>query len=438
MSSSRPNTTKGYDQKQLEQDEIRKKLEEKRAMLEETKVESKLNAVSSSSSKHLQTIKESIIDALGDTQSQLHVKYIHDIKKEADTNIEGIKEMRQKQIGHYEVKMERERKLLKDKTTKLSSCVSDTDEIRKIVSEKISYLNSKIQDAIKDIKLSIIYVGKWERVKSINMQSVVIYPCVRGLVSDDEICAQDGDSNDMYVTNINTQHTEKVIDGGALITSCAPIESNVIVCGKERDDCAGDRLDGCITLYDRQWKVIRDISIPMSGVARYCSVCVDVDRDGMIIAGQLAQSNIYVINPATDKIINTITMQSMAVWGEIQALSSGDIVVKTGIEYTVISRSGEKKTVINCDESKWGLSVCRVDKLTDTLYITYWDRARNTHDTIAVDQVSRDGIIQARRIVEYVKSDRTDWFSPCLVTPSGNLVGCDGYNLHLYRKAFIL
>ena len=55
---------------------------------------------------------------------------------------------------------------------------------------------------------------------------------------------------------------------------------------------------------------------------------VDVDRDGMILAAQYDQSNIYVINPADGKIVNTITMQGKVVRGEIQALSSGDIVVK--------------------------------------------------------------------------------------------------------------
>ena len=91
------------------------------------------------------------------------------------------------------------------------------------------------------------------------------------------------------------------------ITSCAPIDSNVIVCGKWRRGYTGDSLDGCITLYDRQWKVIRDISIPRNNINDI--VYVDVDRDGMILAAQYNQSNIYAINPADGKIVNTITMQ---------------------------------------------------------------------------------------------------------------------------------
>nr|XP_054756752.1 uncharacterized protein LOC129262758 [Lytechinus pictus] len=474
----------------------RTKMEETKEQLKT--LVSKIETVATSASRSIDAIKDQVKMTFEDKLKSVRdkkVRMLREINEEADEEIRIINEKRNKRIKNCNTELEKEEQIIKDKEAKL---LSDTKKISEVVTKKTNNLSCKnnhaintlmnIESTIKrinqhdetlvneapqvlasiDENLSLNvhqdvsdcldriqnevervkfvegevggeyygridgYIGKWELVKSIHIPSVVNYPYVRGLVSDDEICVRDVDNNDMYITNINTQHTEKVIDGGVLITSCAPIDSNVIVCGKGTDDFTGDRLDGCITLYDRQWKVIRDISIPMSG-GSYC-VYVDVDRDGMIIAAQSYQSNIYVINPADDKIVNTITMQGKKVRGDIQALSSGDIVVKTGDnEYTVISRSGEEKAVIHCDE--WDWSECRVDKLTDTLYITYWDIARNT---IAVDQVSRDGIIQARRIVEYVKSDRPHPSSPCLVTPSGNLVGCDGDKLHLYKKTLIL
>ena len=64
---------------------------------------------------------------------------------------------------------------------------------------------------------------------------------VRGLISDDEICVRDVKNNATCMLQIsNTEHTQKVIEGGfnMYITSCAPIDSNVIVCGK------GDGLHG--------------------------------------------------------------------------------------------------------------------------------------------------------------------------------------------------
>nr|XP_054756778.1 uncharacterized protein LOC129262803 [Lytechinus pictus] len=461
---------------------------------------SKIETVATSASRSIDAVKDQVKMTFEDKLKSVRDKKVRKhrvIHEWADERIRKISEEMDKKIKDCNTEIEKEEQNIKDKEAKL---LKDTTTISEVVTKKTNNLSCKNQHAINtlmniestikrinqhdetlvneapqvlasiDENLSLNVhqnvsdcldrienevervkfvegevgekcygridgcLGKWELVKSIHITSVVHKPLVRGLISEDEICVQDVHNYNMYLTNINTQQTEKVIDGGELITLCAPIDSNVIVCGKMRDHCTGDRLNGCITLYDKQWNVIRDISIPRNGDGFSVYVYVDVDRDGMIIAAQWNQSNIYVINPADDKIVNTITMQGKKVWGEIQALSSGDIVVKTGDdEFTVISRSGEEKAVIHCDE--WDWSECRVDKLTDTLYIAYWDRARNTY---AVDQVSRDGIIQARGIVEYMKSDRTRFISPCLVTPSGNLVGCDGDKLLLYKKTILL
>ncbi|XP_041465874.1 uncharacterized protein LOC121416444 [Lytechinus variegatus] len=478
------------DEKRPKIQELHKKME---ALIK------KIKTVSTSGSTHLQTIDNNIqasyydkIKSVGEKENRM----IRVINEEADEEIRLVNEKREKRIKDCNIEREKERQIIKDKEAKL---LSDAKKISEIVSKKIKDLTNKNQHAINTIKniestitrinqhdetlvneapqvlasidenLSLNvhqdvsdcldriqsevermkfvegevggeyygridgYIGKWELVKSVHIPLVIKLPRMCGFISEDEICVRSELNYAMYVTNTNTQHTEKVINEGARITLCAPIDSNIILCGKRGDVCKGYRLDGCITLYDRQWNVIRDIAIPRYGDDY--SVYVDFDRDGMIIAAQYKQSNIYVINPADDKIVNTITMQFKVVKGEIQALSSGDIVVKTGFdECTVISRSGKEKAVIHPDE--WNsLSQCRVDKLTDTLYNVYLDRARKTY---ALDQVSRDGIIQARRIVEYVQSDSSDRVSPCLVTPSGNLVVCDGDKLLLYKKTFIL
>ncbi|XP_063967297.1 uncharacterized protein LOC129278965 [Lytechinus pictus] len=483
--------------------ERRGNLEEKRPLIEETKlllqkVQSKIDAVYSSSSKHLQTVNDKLQETFEDKLKNVkerEVNLIRVINEEADEEIREINEKREKRIKDCNIDIEKEQITIKERETRL---LSDTKTISDKVTKKINDLTNKNQHALntmKNIESTITrinkhdetlvneapqvlasideyislnvhqdvsvyldrihsevervkfvegeiggeyycridgYIGKWELVKSIHIPSVVNMPWVRGLISDDEICVEDAKNHDMYVTNINTRRTQKVIDGvGNMdITSCATINRNVIVCGKWIWGCTGDRLDGFISLYDRQWKMIRDISIPRNKGGN--RVHVHVDMDGMILAAQFGQSNIYVINPDDDKVVHTVTMQDI-VCGEMQALSSGDIVVKKGLnKYTVISRSGEKKAVIHCDE--WMKSDCRVDKLTDTIYITYLVAGK----TCAVDQASGDGIIQARRIVEYVRSDRSLYFSPCLVTPSGNLVGWDGDKLFLYKKTFIL
>ncbi|XP_041466490.1 tripartite motif-containing protein 5-like [Lytechinus variegatus] len=479
---------KKVDEKQPEIQELQKQMKA---------LDLKIKTALAFSDTNLQTVNNNIQASYHNKIKPVKEKedrMIRVINEEAEEEIRLVNEKREKRIKDCHIEREKERKIIRDEEEKL---LSDAKKITEIVFKKIKDLTNKSQhviNTIKNIECTITRINqrdetlvneapqvlasidenlslnvhqdvsdclhrienaiqgvkfvegkvggeyydridgnKWELVKSIHIPSRVNKPWVRGLVSEDEICVQDGDNNNTYVTNINTKHTEKVIDEGVLITSCVPMDSNVIVCGKRRDDCTGDRLNGCITLYDRQRKVFRDISIPRNG---YTSVHVDVDRDGMIIASQSNQSNIYIINPADDKIVNAITMQGKKVRGVIQALSSGDIVVKTGYDkYTVISRSGEEKAVIYSDEWGWW-SECRVDKLTDILYIVHLDRANNTC-TIAVDQVSQDGIIQAR-IVEYVQSDRSRVLSPCFITPSGNLVGFDGNKLHLYKKTFVL
>ncbi|XP_041465873.1 uncharacterized protein LOC121416442 [Lytechinus variegatus] len=478
-------------------DDKKPKIEETKEHLKT--LASKIETVKTAANRSIDAVENQVKKTFEDKLKNVRdkkLRMLRDINEEADEEIRMINEKRDKRIRDCNTEIEKEENIIKDNEAKL---LSDTKTISEVVTKKTHNLfckNNHVINTLMNIESTITrinqhdetlvneapqvlasidenlslnihqdvsdsldriqsevervkfvegevggkyyrridgYIGKWELVKSIHIPSVVNYPWVRGLVSENEICVKDGNNKNMYVTNINTRHTEKVIDGGAWITSCAPIDSNVIICNKMGWDFTVDRLDGCITLYDRQWNVIRDINIPRNGGSN--SVYVDVARDGMIIASQYNQSNIYVINPTDGKIVNTITMQVKNLFGGIQALSSSSIVVKTGNQYTIISRSGEEKAVIHCDERDDWRSECRVDKLTDTLYIAYCDGDLNTY---AVDQVSRDGIIQARRIVEYVKSDRLYLMSPCLVTPSGNLVGCDGDKLLIYKKTFIL
>ena len=96
------------------------------------------------------------------------------------------------------------------------------------------------------------YMGTWELVKSIDIPSIVKLPLVRGLISDDEICVRDVDNNATYVTTISTEHTEKFIEGDSKvsITSCAPIYSELIVCGKERRDCTA-WMDASLSMTDK-------------------------------------------------------------------------------------------------------------------------------------------------------------------------------------------
>eukprot|EP00057_Strongylocentrotus_purpuratus_P018690 XP_011673164.1 PREDICTED: tripartite motif-containing protein 5-like [Strongylocentrotus purpuratus] len=480
-------------------DDKRLKIEESKPHLQN--LDSEIQICLADARNHLQTIDGAVnvtFESKTKSVKDMERDKIRSINDEAEKDIRTINEKREKRIKSCNEEAERQQLIIKECHAKV---LLETKEICKVVSKKIKDLTSKNQHAIItmnniDTKIKRIkqddktlvneapqvlaslddnlslnvhqdvsdcidriqrevqkvkfvegevggehygridgYIGKWELVKSIHIPSIVDKPWMLGLTSDDEIYVWDLANHDTYVANISSEQTEKVNEGGShgVISTCASIDSNVIVCGKRRRDCAGNSLDECINLYDRQWKVVRDITIPRN----YCDtawVHVDVDRDGMILAAQRDQSNIYVINPADGKIVNTITMQGKVLLGEIRAVSSGDIVMLTGKrEFTVISRSGVEKSVIHCDE--WFNAQCSVDKLTDTLYITYWDEDRTT---TAVDQVSCDGIIQAKRIVEYELSDRLRYVSPCFVTPTGNLVACDSNKLFVFEKRFIV
>eukprot|EP00057_Strongylocentrotus_purpuratus_P018130 XP_011672604.1 PREDICTED: uncharacterized protein LOC105442320 [Strongylocentrotus purpuratus] len=481
------------DDKQQEIEEMKKQLKA---------LDSKLQSTATSASNHFQSVNNELKTAFEDKLKIVKDKEkrsIRSIEEEAHKEIQTNNEKRERRIKSCHEEAEQQQLTITKRQAKVES---ETKAISEVVAKQIKDLTSKNQHAISNIdhvegkikqiqkddktlvneapqvlaslddnlssnvhqyvsdcldriqrevqKVKFVegevggehyrridgYIGKWELVKSIHIPSIVYYPLMRGLISDDEICMFDVKNKVTYVANISTEHTQKVIegDGNVCITSCTIMDSNIIVCGKGNRGCTGDSLDGCITLYDRQWKVIRDITIPRNISSDNTSVYVDVDRDGMILAAQKIQSNIYVINPDDGRIVNTITLQGKVLWGKMQALSSGDIVIRTNkYEFTVILRSGEEKVAIYCDE--WCASCCQVDKLTDTLYITYWDGERSIY---AVDQVSCDGIIQARRIVKHERSDRCSFINPCLVTPFGNLVACGGDQLFVYKKRFIM
>ncbi|XP_030848516.1 uncharacterized protein LOC115927174 [Strongylocentrotus purpuratus] len=279
---------------------------------------------------------------------------------------------------------------------------------------------------------------RWELVSSIIIPLTVNGPLLRGFVSDDEMCVLDSKTNDLYVTNLKKQHTQKVIEGSAdtHITSCAPINSDLIVCGKRRFDCPGNAVEGCITLFDREWQRVRDIVIPEEN-AFHNELWVDVDKDGMILAAQEYHHEVYVINPADGKLVDTIELPDLNVHDGIHALSSGCFGTCIGYrEFWVFDRSANKVT--GAHDRAYGESWFAVDKLTDAIYVTY----KSPRETSAIDQGSRDMFVvdhvsgdgTSKRVVEYGHPYRSFQVGPSFVSPSGKLINCDGNRLLVYKK----
>ncbi|XP_041466674.1 uncharacterized protein LOC121417148 [Lytechinus variegatus] len=300
------------------------------------------------------------------------------------------------------------------------------------------------------------YVGEWELVRTITLPSTLDDPLLCG-GDDDKICVHerytgycDDESITTYVTNINTGKIEKIIEDNCKeIVSCAALGNDLIVCGNYRwgDEIMYKKdmitmLGGLITIYDKQWNKIRDISIPNCDNDfpgdPWNEVVLDVDRNGMIIAAQYNQPKVYFINPHDGGIENTFAFDwSKGVLG-IDALSSGNIAVRTGSDkVTIISEKGQEVFAFPRDHSGWFIpAFCAFDKITEIAYFGP-DGLSEPSAEVGDGEGPRDAIIQGKML------DKSGKYSDIqlprgwrLVTPSGNLISCDGDKLVVYKKKF--
>ena len=194
--------------------------------------------------------------------------------------------------------------------------------------------------------------------------------------------------------DMNTEHTQRVITniGISGVLSCALLNDDKVVCGKSSEWCTGDSLTECISVYDRQWKHINDVTIPRNTTRDYTWVYVAVDQDGMIIAAEWGQSKIYVINPANGKIMNTITCkQNIRMHG---VLSSGHIIAQpypADHSVFIIDRQGAQREIVHSDE----ILNAFIDPMTDDLYVVTSD---DEYKTCVIDQVMSGGDMKKRRV----------------------------------------
>ena len=154
------------------------------------------------------------------------------------------------------------------------------------------------------------YDGEWKLIDTINVSDEITFPFIVGWIDEcNVIITENVGSHHTYMLDMNTKHSQRVITGSdtSAIVSCVLLNDDKVVCGKFSEELTGDSLTGCISVYDRQWKRINDVTIPRNTTHDGTWVNVAVDQDGMIIAAEGRQSKIYVINPADGKIMNTNT-----------------------------------------------------------------------------------------------------------------------------------
>ena len=209
------------------------------------------------------------------------------------------------------------------------------------------------------------YDGEWKLIDTINVKDKLTYPTIVGYIDECNVIityrALGGTPS--YMLNIYTKNTQRVITGNdtSWVSSCALLNDGKVVCGKYRKRCTGI---GIISVYNRQWNHINDVTIQRNTTRDYTWVDVAVDQDGMIIAAERDQSNIYVINPADGQIMNTITCKQDIMMRGV--LSSGHIIAQpypAGYRVFIIDRQGAQRKI---PQSDLILNVC-IDPMTRRL-----------------------------------------------------------------------
>ncbi|XP_041478505.1 uncharacterized protein LOC121426317 [Lytechinus variegatus] len=248
------------------------------------------------------------------------------------------------------------------------------------------------------------YDGEWNLIDTINVRDKITFPYIVGCIDEDKVLITDRMTGRLhtYMLDLNSKTIQRVINGSdaSWIISCAVLNDYKVVSGRYIKGCTGDSLPGCISVYDRQWNHINDATIPRNTKCTYAGVRVAIDQDGMIIAAEGSQSMIYVINPANDEIINTITCKEKIAMHDV--LSSGHIIARPSPldrRALIIDRESNHREIPHSDVI---LNVC-VDCMTDDIYLV---TSNDEGKTCVIDQVMSEGDMKKRRVASFPLSTR--------------------------------
>ncbi|XP_041466100.1 uncharacterized protein LOC121416699 [Lytechinus variegatus] len=289
--------------------------------------------------------------------------------------------------------------------------------------------------------------GEWMLSDTISVEDKITFPLIVGCIDECNVIITDVESDShTYMLDINTKHIQRVITGTdtSCVLSCALLNGEKIVCGRLCEGCTGDSLTESISVYDRQWIHLNDVTIPRNksyDIASSSGVYVAVDRDGMIIAAECDQSKIYVINPADSKIVKTIKCkQNVQMRG---VLSSGHIIAQPyphDKRVLIIDRQGGQREIPHSDVI---LNVS-VDHITDDLYVVTSD---DEYKTCVIDQVISGSEVKKRRVTSFpLSTEMTDgndsWgcltSSRVMISSSGKIIASDGDSIFVFEKRISL
>ncbi|XP_041466102.1 uncharacterized protein LOC121416702 [Lytechinus variegatus] len=284
------------------------------------------------------------------------------------------------------------------------------------------------------------YDGEWMLSDAINVKDEIKVPLIFGCIDECNVIITDRAlGSHTYMLDMNTKNIQRVITGtdASRVISCTLLNDDKIICGRACKGCTGKCLTGCISVYDRQWMHINDVTIPRNTTDDTSWVDVAVDRDGMIIAAEWKQSKIYVINPADSKIVNTIKCKQKVVMRGV--LSSGHIIVQPyppGKKVLIIDRQGGQREIPHSDV----IYNVSVDPITDDLYVVTSD---DKCKTCVIDQVMRGSEVKKRRVTSFPLlirlTDKDDRFkhlslSRVMISSSGKIIACDVDSILVFEK----
>ena len=284
------------------------------------------------------------------------------------------------------------------------------------------------------------YGRQWELCDTVEIPGIA-QPLVVGCIDESYVIVrQRQQSWDTHKIDLNRKLMSLAIrnEKSRRDFSCMAVNDELMMFSKWLGDCRVSELKACITLLNRKWTIVRNITIPKNARENNAYVKVDVSCDGMIYASELGQENVYIINPADGSITNTIKSEDrLRMYG---VLSTGDVVARIADKIVVIDKNGKQRKIADVK----GYLNCAIDKRTDDVFLLSWDSERKV---CTVDMLlSSEDYLPAKDILSFslaaspgsIKDDgEVRWCiqaSNFVMLPSGKLLVCDGRNCLVFKK----
>ena len=322
------------------------------------------------------------------------------------------------------------------------------------------------------------YNTDWEHYDVLPIPEFIKKPCIVGHIDDDNVVVREDTTGDIYSINLaNKQVSQVKLDGGKCISNCVSLNKNTIICGNCINKYCGDKLLDCISLYDRKWKLLNDISLPRNTPRKQTSVSVVATTEGMILAAEEGQKMAYLINSENCEIIteiecaNNLWLRDAMSDGRILAGTSDGVIIfsfrtKTrhdslslfwttpqtpqGDTHQTFHHNGIEKTVLGKIfkleqryRKYWRNHNFAIDRRTNEVFLLTWEATSHKFEIINV--VFRNRTVDMGRLVsEFAPVNDTDgnhelgtYFiskSRMIRTSKGKLVFCNGREFIILMK----